>query len=250
MAILYVASEASELEPFARLLSGVRKLKWPVDYACEGVLGSRRMVLAANGAGPKLAAQVVEIAIRAGMHAELSSSRLEAVVCTGYCGALDPALRESQIVIASEIISAATGERFACAPLASDLPFTSGALLSQDRVAVNAGEKATLAASGAIAVEMEALGVAARAQRAGLPFSCVKVVSDRADESFTLDLNAMRSPEGRMARGKIILHALAHPRVMPSLFQLRRRTGEAAQALGEFLVSSRLVTGSDGTSDA
>ena len=31
MAILYVASETSELEPFANMLTGLRKLKWPLD---------------------------------------------------------------------------------------------------------------------------------------------------------------------------------------------------------------------------
>src|ERR1700745_3767115 len=99
MAFLYVAAEASELQPFTELLTGVRKLKWPVDYAYEGIWEGRRMLLAANGAGPKLAADVVEVAIRAGMVAELSSSRLEAVISTGYCGALSPDLCESQIVV-------------------------------------------------------------------------------------------------------------------------------------------------------
>ena len=65
MAILYVASEAVELEPMARLLTGVRKLKWPLAYAYEGVLEGRRLLLAANGAGPKLATRAVEVAIRA-----------------------------------------------------------------------------------------------------------------------------------------------------------------------------------------
>lgn len=79
MAILYVASEAFELEPLAQLLTGLRKLKWPVDYAFEGIWESRRVMLAANGAGPKLAVRAVETAIRAVAAAELSSSRLEAV---------------------------------------------------------------------------------------------------------------------------------------------------------------------------
>ena len=74
MAILYVASEAVELEPMARLLTGVRKLKWPLAYAYEGVLEGRRLLLAANGAGPKLATRAVEVAIRAITSAELSSS--------------------------------------------------------------------------------------------------------------------------------------------------------------------------------
>ncbi|MBV9158194.1 MAG: hypothetical protein JO097_18155, partial [Acidobacteriaceae bacterium] len=74
MAILYVASESSELRPFAALLTGLRKLNWPIDYAFEGIWEGRRIMLAANGAGPQLAAQAVEVAIRAVTAAELSSS--------------------------------------------------------------------------------------------------------------------------------------------------------------------------------
>ncbi len=170
MAILYVASEAAELQPLAALLTGLRKLKWPIDYAWEGIWQSRRILLAANGAGPKLAAHAVEIAIRAAMAAELSSSKLEAVVSTGFCGGLDPALRESQIVVASEVVCASSGERFGCARVASETGFVTGALLSQDRIAHDASEKSTLFSNGAIAVDMEAAGVAARTNRARIAF--------------------------------------------------------------------------------
>jgi len=92
-------------------------------------------------------------------------------------------------------------------------------------------------------VEMEAAGVAARAKRAGLPFCCIKVILDRADESFGIDMNNMRTTEGRIARGKIIVHAVARLNVVPELFRLRRRTEDAARVLGEFLVSCRINSG-------
>ena len=241
MAILYVASEAAELKCFAGSLTGLRKLKWPIDYAWEGIWESRRILLAANGAGPALAAQAVEIAIRAGMAAELSSSKLEAVVSTGYCGALEPSLRESQIVVASEVLSPSTGETFACSQYTTQSSFISGPILSQNRIANDILQKQELFAGGAIAVDMEAAGVAARTKRAGLPFCCIKVVADRADESFPFDLNEMRTTEGRIARGKIVIHALTHPNRVPALLRLKHRTEDAAKALGEFLVSYRIV---------
>lgn len=245
MAILYVASEAAELKPLANLLTALRKLKWPVDYAYEGIWEGRRLLLAANGAGPKLAAQVVEIAIRAVMVAELSSSKLEAVVSTGWCGALDPDLRESQIVAATQVLDLSTNETFDCAPIMADSQFASGIVASQDRIANDAAEKERLRGSGAVAIDMEAAGVAARARRAGLPFCCIKAVSDCAAESFPFDLNKFRTSEGRIARGKIVVQALTHPNRLPVLFQLKRRTGDAATALGEFLVSCRISAGSD-----
>jgi hypothetical protein len=119
-------------------------------------------------------------------------------------------------------------------------------MLSQDRIANDAAEKQRLQAHGAIAVDMEAAGIAARAKRAELPFCCIKVVSDRASESFPLDLNKMRSIEGRIARGKIGIYALGHPGLIRELLHWRRRTVDAAKALGEFLVSCRINPQPDG----
>ena len=244
MAILYVAAEGPELKPFEAMLSNARKLKWPIDYAYEGILGGRRVLLAANGAGPKLAAHAVEIAIRAVTAADLSSSRLEAVVSVGFCGALTAEHREGAIVIATEVVDRATGNRFACAPPDEAAGNVSrGVIVSQDRVATTAKEKAALASSGAIAVDMESSGVAARMARTGLPFSCIKVVSDRADESFRFDLNSLRTTEGRIARGKIVVYAGMHPWLIPELLRLKRRADSAAQALGAFLVHCRIHVG-------
>ena len=62
MAILFVASEAFELKPLAERLTGLRSLKWPLDYAEEGVWHGKRYLLTANGAGPRLASHCVEVA--------------------------------------------------------------------------------------------------------------------------------------------------------------------------------------------
>jgi adenosylhomocysteine nucleosidase len=242
MSILFVASESAELEPVAGRLENLRKLNWPIDYAYEGISEGRRFILVANGAGPKLAAQATEVAIRAVTNADLSSSRLEAVITTGYCGGLDPTLKAGDIVVAEQVFDLATREYFPCAELQGHPG--QGIVLSQDRIANNIEEKQQLfLKTGACAVEMEAAGVAARSKRAGLPFHCIKVLCDVATESFGLDLNRMRTAEGRVARGKIIVHALVRPNLIPGLLRLKRRTEEVAQGLGEFLVSCRI--GSD-----
>jgi adenosylhomocysteine nucleosidase len=251
MAILYVAAEAAELKPMAALLTGLRKLNWPLAYAHEGLWEGRRLLLAANGAGPALAARAVETAIRAITAADLSSSSLEAVVSTGLCGGLDPTLRRSDVVVATEVLALKSGESYPCAAVESGRPAFSGTVVSDDRIVGSAAEKSRLrASSGAVAVEMEAAGVAARVKRAGLPFCCIKVVSDSAEESFALDLNQMRTGEGRIARGKIVFHALKRPNLLPGLFQLKRRSDEAARVLGEFLVSCRITANADSARSA
>ncbi len=240
MALLFVASEADELKPFAQSLTGLRKLSWPLAYAYEGILGGQRIMLVAHGAGPKLAAQAVEIAIRAVSAADLSSSVLEGVFSVGYCGALQSNLRENDIVVPETVLDGSTGEQYSCMPVRAERSFTSGRLISQDRIFNTASEKGALGASGSVAVDMEAGGVAARSKRGGLPFGCIKVVSDRADESFPFDLNMMRSAGGRIARGKIVAYVAARPVLIPGLLRLRRRARDAAEALGEFLVSCRI----------
>ena len=240
MAILYIAAEAQELKPLARRLTGLRALKWPIDYAQEGILDGRRVLLAANGAGPKLAADALEIAIRAISAADLQSSALELAVSVGLCGALQPGIRDGQIIVASHVKNGAGEEVIEACPVECDLPHTTGVVLSLDRIAGTSKAKAELGHQfEAIAIEMESFGVAQRAKRAGLPFCCIKAVGDRVDESFGFDFNELRTSQGRISRGKIVSKALTKPILIPELLRLKRRADRAAELLGEFLVSCR-----------
>src|SRR5271165_440629 len=240
MAILFVASESYELKPFAARLAGCRSLNWPLDYAEEGVWEGQRAILVANGAGPKLAAAAVEIARRAVMVADLSSSRLEAIVSIGVCGGLNPSLTPGQVLCPKKVLALDVQEVFGCHTIEAAHEFVSGVAISIDRVAGTLEEKKKLHEQGGDVVEMEAAGVASKAIQAGLPFYCIKVLSDSADDEMPLDLNEMRTTEGRFARGKIGSYALTHPNVLPGLLRLRRRSEEAAGVLGDFLVSCRI----------
>ena len=72
-------------------------------------------------------------------------------------------------------MDSSSGERYDCARLVDVREGLQGTILSQDRVASTITEKLRLfAQTGAIAVEMEASGIAERAKRARLPFSASK----------------------------------------------------------------------------
>jgi adenosylhomocysteine nucleosidase len=240
MAILFVASESYELKPFASRLAGCRSLNWPLDYAEEGLWDGQRAILVANGAGPRLAAEAAEVARRAVMVADLSASRLEAIVSIGVCGALNPSLSAGQVFCAQTVNAIDVGEVFQCRPIESVFGFVSGVAISTDRVAGTVEEKKKLREQGGDVVEMEAAGVAAKAIQAGIPFCCIKVVSDAAEDAMPLDLNEMRTIEGRFARGKIGSYAVTHPNVLPGLLRLKRRADDAAGVLGDFLGSCRI----------
>jgi adenosylhomocysteine nucleosidase len=174
---------------------------------------------AANGPGPELAAAAMDAV----------DGRFEVLVSTGLCGALIPGLRVGDIFVATSVNGIA-----ASVPRCSR-PFASGPLVSIGRVAGTAAEKRALAASGAMAVDMEAAAVAERARAAGAAFFCIRAVSDVADDDFALDLNAGRGEDGRFSAVRIVKQALRRPTTgVPQLFRLRRNARVASKALGEF----------------
>jgi len=118
--------------------------------------------------------------------------------------------------------------------------FFTGPLISQDRVACSVEEKRALHQTGAAAVEMEAAAVQQVARDAGLPFYCVRVVSDTASETLALDFNRMRDEVGRFSRSRIVVAALRNPlQLFPQLMRLDRNCKSASNALGDFLAHCR-----------
>jgi nucleoside phosphorylase len=119
-------------------------------------------------------------------------------------------------------------------------PHSSGVLISIDHVAQTAEEKRKLRSAGADAVEMEVAGVGAEAMARGLPFFCIKAVTDLAEESFAIDLNSALRMDGHFDTMQILRSALACPSVrVPELVRLRRRCSIAARTLGEFVAHCR-----------
>lgn len=183
-----------------------------------------RWILVANGPGPELA----------GIAADEFKGKVDALVSTGLCGGLDPALEIGDIFVAMSV----NGKP--ALPPQTSRPFRTGELISQNRVAVTVDEKAALRAAGASAVEMEAEAMSLRAARWQVPFYCVRAVSDGAGEGFPLDLNAVRDKSGRFSTVRILAHALRNPgKLLPELLRLKRNSELAARNLGEFVADCR-----------
>src|SRR6185503_6799842 len=107
-------------------------------------------------------------------------------------------------------------------------PHRKGDIVSIDHVAQTAVEKTILRAGGGIAVEMEAAGVAVRAQAHRIPFYCVRVVTDLAGEDMANDFNEALREDGHFATMNILKGTLRNPWVrLPELFRLRNRCARA-----------------------
>lgn len=228
--VLLVAADPREFRGLVRFCSRLEPLGWPIHWARCGELNGRRVVLVANGAGAARAGQAVDVAKAAG--------GLDLVCSMGFCGALDRNLGIGDIFVAESI--RATGRSFPVARPRTGQSYVSGVLASIDRVAQTAEEKRNLRASGAQAVEMEAAGVASKAEEWGLPLYCVRSVTDLAEESFGLDFNAALDSGGRFDTWRLIAAASRRPRVLfPELVRLRQRCRIAARTLGEFVADCR-----------
>jgi len=229
--LVLVAAEKREFAGLEPRLARRESLGWSLDYCCAAVLGGRRVLLVANGQGRRLAVEALEL-VR-------NRTEVGAVISTGFCGGLDPALAPAEIFVARQV----RGPETACYPAAHAecaRPHVQGVLLSQDRIVQTSRDKQRLWEQGCAAVDLESAALAERASAWGLPFYAIRAVTDTAEESFGCDLEGARLGDGRLSYRKLLMAALRHPPArLPELWRLRRRAMRAASALGQFLADCR-----------
>jgi adenosylhomocysteine nucleosidase len=228
--LLLIAANPMEFSGLVPRLPAPQPMRLPLDYAIRIDAGDRCWLLAANGPGPRLAAAAVETA--------MAGTRVNAVISTGFCGGLDPSLEAGDVFVADAVLFGSAPSAPASKPACS-LRHSGGVIVCGDRVIQTVEEKqAVRRQTGASAVDMESGAVQAQARLAGVPFYCVRSVTDTAGESFFLDFNSARDQEGRFIHSRILKAALRRPlRGVPELFRLTRRARLAADALGGFLTA-------------
>jgi nucleoside phosphorylase len=231
MRLLFVASVPMEFRAMLPFTHGRPRTVASLEWAYSGTLGSYEVLFAAHGAGWKRASAAVDAAY--------STFGPDAVISTGFCGALDPRLRIGDVVVGTAVASPVRS--FRAQALRAGATHGTGVVSSIDHVARTVAEKRALRASGGSVVEMEAAGVAARAEALRLPFYCVRAVTDTASEDMANDFNAALRADGHFDTMLIFRHALSHPVArIPELLRLRRNCERAARTLGEFFADCQL----------
>jgi adenosylhomocysteine nucleosidase len=182
--------------------------------------GSGEWVAACAGMGARAAARALAEAERLGA--------ADAVVSAGWAGALRDEFEVGRAYRVSAVVDARTGERFAAASPGGCVLVTSG------RVAGPEEKRRLAAAFGAGIVDMEAAAVARIAAGRGIPFHCVKAISD-APGDLIAGIDGFVSPDGRFRLGRFVLHAAARPWLWPALGRLAGNSRRSAEALGDAL---------------
>jgi adenosylhomocysteine nucleosidase len=217
--VLFIAADPREFIGFLSHWHQVQPLPLPVHWARTGRWKGREVHAIANGAGAERAFAAVLVAPKS-----------SAICNIGFCGALDENLQIGDVFVATEVRN---GSRTWPA-LLPDTPKThTGAVASIDHIAQTASEKSNLRASGASIVEMEAGGVARASEDLGLPFYCIRAVSDLAREDFATDFNAALGADGRFSTMRLLSQLN-----FGELIRLKQRTDLASKKLGDFLAAS------------
>lgn len=159
------------------------------------------------------------------------------LIFAGFAGALTESVHIGDVVLADEIVDT-NGNRWrptwpAALPEGDwTPPLQRGRLVSVDRLTGSAQEKRSLGQQHqAIAVEMESAVFAERCTRAGLPFACVRAISDEVVTPLSPALTTLLA--GGSASPWRVLKALARrPGMLPELLRLARDTKRASRQLG------------------
>ncbi len=194
-------------------------------------------ILCASSAGMGAAA-----ATRAFADVLAASGSLDAIVSYGWAGALSCEVKPPNVFAPSEVIDSLTGERFATLGLPAAAPLR---LVTLDHVA-RVDEKRPLAKRyHAVLVDMEAATVARLARAHGIPFLCLKAISD-AYEDVLPDFNLFLDRDGQLRVPPFAVHAAFHPRYWPALTRLgansKRAAHNLAAQLPACLQSARLLS--------
>ena len=217
--IAIIAAMPAELKPLTR---GWRHTRSNGVDLWRKRFDENEWIAACAGAG-------VGAATRAFAEVE-KSGEVEKVVSVGWAGALREELSAGQVCDVSCVIDARTGERFLSAGPPSDCW-----LVTSSRVA-DIHEKQRLAETyEASLVDMEAAGVARLAQMRGVPFYCVKGISDGYNDQLP-DFNRFITANGQFKLGHFIVSRIYRPWQWPALIRMGENSKKAANGIAESLL--------------
>jgi nucleoside phosphorylase len=144
------------------------------------------------------------------------------VVSIGFAGSCVRELVPGALVVPSKLVEASSGKEFACA-------FGSGTLVTLEQLAGKSGKEDAASRFGALAVEMEAAGVAAAAADYGKEFLAIKAISDGAEDEMDF-LSGFLTPEG-FGTARFMAHIALRPELWGRVASLQRHSKLATAAL-------------------
>lgn len=186
-----------------------------------GKVGEADVVATTTGIGTALATTAAR--------RMLDDGEVDHVVVVGIAGAIGPTSLVPDLIIPEVVVDWPEGREHRPAPLGGLVG--SGTIVTSDEYGYPPEVIADFIGRGVVAVDMETVAVARVCTEAGVPWSAVRAISDRADdETVDLDVISLVKPDGSPDVGKSLRYLLRHPRRIPRLAALGRDASAAARA--------------------
>jgi adenosylhomocysteine nucleosidase len=156
---------------------------------------------------------------------------IDLVFSIGWAGALRAEIAPGSAWNVAGVIDVRTGERFRCDAGAGELW-----LATSPKVAGEAEKQRLAAAYNAALVDMEGAAIARLAGTRGIPFYCIKGVSDGFRDKLP-DFNRFIAPGGRFRTAGFVVYALARPWYWPALVRMGENSRKASRRIAESLIN-------------
>jgi adenosylhomocysteine nucleosidase len=216
-------SEVAIVAALEREVSGLTKSWSRVEREFQNhkfvFLERDQTVVVCGGIGSEAARRAAE-AVIALYHPALVQS-------IGFAGALHAALRVGDILQPAIVINAGDASRV-------EVAGGKGVLVTFMAVAGIDQKKNLAQAYGAEAVDMEASAVATAAQRHGIRYGAVKVISDELNFEMP-DMGRFIDPQGHFRTGAFVAFVVLRPWLWMRVFTLARNSRKAAKSLAAHL---------------
>ena len=155
---------------------------------------------------------------------------IDLIYSVGWVGALTTEVASGSAHNIGGVIDVRTGERFRCDAGSGDR------WLVTSPIVANEAEKQRLAATYAYKtpelVDMEAAAIARLALMRGIPFYCIKGVSDGLHDKLP-DFNRFIRPNGQFNLTGMVLFSILRPWYWPSLARMGENSRKASQSIRE-----------------
>jgi adenosylhomocysteine nucleosidase len=224
--LAFVCAMPMEMAPLRRPLS-LRTGDARPPQLFEGVLDGRPVAAVTTGMGPALA--------RRGVERLFAAVEVDRVVVVGITGAVDDETPIGTLVSPETVIDGSTGTAYRPHPLGGG--DHAGTMWTTDELITDPDRIASLRATGVTALDMETAAVGAACDARGIPWSVVRVISDRAnDGSIDHEVFAMSNQDGTPNPRSVLSYVVRHPNRLPGMARMGRQARAATHRAADLAV--------------
>ncbi len=234
---LIVSALKDEISALLGIMRVERTYRQDRAHFYDGTLAEVPVIIGYTGIGTELTL--------AGLRHLAPWTECDAVIGTGYAGALDPHLATGHIVLTTEVRqSGVNGSAWASDPalvrmcrqfLAEDPNTMEGRLLTSEKALTTPALKQAAAQQyQAIAVDMESASLAAYCQEKQLPFVVLRVILDSAHERVP-DPSEFLDRQKRISKRRVLSYMARNPSAMVELPKLGSQAKQAQQRIAALL---------------